>query len=395
MNFKKLLIVPIFLIVILVFLLAAVAFFPYTFTNVYRFPALKPFTGNEWYNPYADTSGKWHKANFHAHAIAWEGLTNGKLTPAQLDSVYRSLGYDFIGISDYHKITRAPDTKDEEFIPIYEHGYNIFKRHQQAIDAKEVVHFDYPLVQSLHHKQDIIERLRPTARLLAINHPEFLDGYPPEDFQYLSNYTHIEILNHYRTSLPQWDAALTAGYPAFGYGNDDSHDQRRADETGRFWTMVRSGSLLSNLILDALRKGNSIAVSGERGVVDNDLRYMRVDNDTLRLRLAAPADSIRLIGNNGEVLATFSRTDSLVYPLKKVRTYLRPEVYNPKTVFYLNPVIRTEGILPVYKPAKNAAFSFVVRIVAIAVYIFYLLLVYRLIVRMFRYTFNRSVVRII
>ncbi len=395
MSFKKLLLVPVFMVIILVLLVAALAFFPYIFTNVYKFPAMKPFSGNEWYNPYADTSGKWLKANFHAHAIAWEGMTNGKLTPAQLDSVYRSLGYDFVGISDYHKITRAPGIMDEEFIPIYEHGYSIFKRHQHPIGAKEVVHFDYPLFQSLHHKQDIIERLRPTSKLLAINHPEFSTGYSPEDFQYLSNYTHIEILNHYRTSLAQWDAALTAGYPAFGYGNDDSHDQRKEDETGKFWTMVRSPSLLSNLILDALRKGNSIAVAGKRGVVDNELRYLKVHGDTLRLHLAQPADSIRLVGNNGEALATFTTVDSVNFPIQKVRTYVRAEVYNKLTTFYLNPVIRTEGILPVYKPVKNAAFSFLVRIVALAVYISYLLMIYRLIVKMFRYTFNRSVVRII
>lgn len=395
MNFKKLLLVPVFIISILFLIVLAIAMFPYIFTNVYKFPAMKPFSGVEWYNPYADTSGKWFKANFHAHAQAWGGLTNGTLTPEQVDSVYKSLGYDFAGISDYHKITKSKNVKDDEFIPLYEHGLNVWKRHQHPIGAKEIVNFDYPLFQSLHHKQDIIERIRPTTKLLAINHPEFLEGYHPDDFQYLSNYTHIEILNHYRTSVHHWDAALSAGYPAFGYGNDDSHNQTRKDETGRYWTMVRAGSLLGNLIVDALRKGNSVAVKGNNAELDNELRYLRVENDSMKLKLTMPADSILLIGNYGEVLGSFAKTDSLVYPLKKVKTYLRTEVYNPKTTFFLNPLIRTDGILPTYKPVKNAAFSFVVRIVGIAVYAFYLVFIFRVIRKIYRYLMNKAVIRII
>ncbi|KAB2908615.1 MAG: hypothetical protein LC102_02530 [Ignavibacteriales bacterium] len=370
-------------------MLTALAFYPYIFTNIYKFPAIKPFSGGEWYNPYADTSGKWFKANFHAHAKAWSGLTNGKFVPNRLDSIYRSMGYDFIGISDYHKISKATDTPEEEFFPIYEHGLNIFKRHQQALDAKKIVNFDYPLFQTLHHKQDMIERMRPYSKLLAINHPEFMDAYPPDDFNYLSNYTHIEILNHFRTSLPQWDAALTAGYPAFGYGNDDSHDQSNKDETGRFWTMVRASSLLNNLILDGLRKGNSIAVKGDSGFVDNELRYLLIDGDSMRLKLQNPADSIRLISMNGSMVYTAVNSDSLSYFLQKVKGYLRAEIYNPKTSFFLNPLIRTNGILPAYKPVKNAAFSFVFRVVGLIIYLVYLVVAYKILTKMFKVIFRK------
>ncbi|GAB1349376.1 hypothetical protein MASR1M107_15900 [Ignavibacteriales bacterium] len=159
--------------------------------------------------------------------------------------------------------------------------------------------------------------------------------------------------------------------------------------------MVRAGSLLGNLIVDALRKGNSVAVKGNNAELDNELRYLRVENDSMKLKLTMPADSILLIGNYGEVLGSFAKTDSLVYPLKKVKTYLRTEVYNPKTTFFLNPLIRTDGILPTYKPVKNAAFSFVVRIVGIAVYAFYLVFIFRVIRKIYRYLMNKAVVRII
>jgi ABC-type sugar transport system permease subunit len=395
MKLKKLLLLPVYLLTVILLLFIAVAIYPYIFTNIYKFPNFKPFAGNDWYNPYADTSGKWLKANFHAHAKAWGGLTSGKLSESQLDSVYKGMRYDFIGVSNYYKISNIPGTKKEEFIPLYEHGINIWKRHQHPIAAKEVVYFDYPLFQTIHHKQDIIERLRSSSKLLAINHPEFLESYEIDDFQYLSNYTHIEILNHYRTSLAHWDMALTSGYPAFAYGNDDSHDQTNKNETGRFWTMVRSTSLLSDLMLDALKKGNTIAVSGENGEVDNELRFLKVESDTLRMKMTAPADSIIVIGNFGVTSNKITKSDSLVLPVKNFKTYLRIEVFNPKTVFYLNPIIRIDGSLPTYKPTKNAAFSFLVRIVAITFYAFFIIFIYRFIKRIYKNITDKEVVRIV
>lgn len=99
-----------------------------------------------------------------------------------------------------------------------------------------------------------------------------------------------------------------------------------------------------------LRKGNTIAVKGDRGVVDNELRYLGINNDTLKLKLSTFADSIVVIGNNGERLSGIPRSDSLAFSLTKLKAYVRLEVYNPKTTMFLNPVIRTEGILPIINP---------------------------------------------
>jgi hypothetical protein len=74
---------------------------------------------------------------------------------------------------------------------------------------------------------------------------------------------------------------------------------------------------------------------------------------------------------------------------------VRVEIYNPKTSMFLNPVIRTEGILPTYKPVKNAAFSFLVRIVGIALYAAFLLWILRYVRKTFRYYRNRNVIKIV
>jgi len=49
--------------------------------EIYNFQPAQKFAGSQLYNPYRNLSGEWQKTNFHAHAIAWGGFTNGKQPP--------------------------------------------------------------------------------------------------------------------------------------------------------------------------------------------------------------------------------------------------------------------------------------------------------------------------
>lgn len=92
---------------------------------------------------------------------------------------------------------------------------------------------------------------------------------------------------------------------------------------------------------------------------------------------------------NGSMVYTAVNSDSLSYFLQKVKGYLRAEIYNPKTSFFLNPLIRTNGILPAYKPVKNAAFSFVFRVVGLIIYLVYLVVAYKILTKMFKVIFRK------
>ncbi|MBI4649511.1 MAG: hypothetical protein HY738_23655, partial [Bacteroidia bacterium] len=198
---------------------------PFIFCPVYDFPAPSPFSGDNLWNPYQNMdSTLWWKANFQVQSDAWAGITSGRENPSQkIYELYKYLEYDIITISDYMKINdygkNAPP-----YIPVYEHGYNLFKVHQVCIGANKVCWFDYPLFQTKHNKQFIINLLRDND-LVALAHPAFVPySYSTNDMKYLCNYDCIEAMNHLKYSFSHWDSALSAGHPVFLLSDDDEHD---------------------------------------------------------------------------------------------------------------------------------------------------------------------------
>jgi len=279
-------------------------------------------------------------------------VTDGSGSGLEYYNAYQKMGYDIIGLSNYQEITPA-FPGDRLYVPVYEHGWNVWKRHHLCVGAREVVWLDYSLFQSLHHKQFIINRLKPTCDLLVINHPKFMWGFQPEDFTKLTGYDCIEVLNHYRRSFAHWDSALSAGHPAWIIGNDDTHDVTKRDETGRYWTMINSIHDNSFSIIGSLGNGNAYGVSGWDGFMDNGLKSVSIDGKKITVRCDSIADEIMFIGQNGIRKGGFKNAKTAYYHFRDNDTYIRTEIVSPKTTMYLNPVFRTEGQLPVYRADIN------------------------------------------
>ncbi len=216
-------------------LVGALVALPYCFGPIYQFPEPRPFSGPVWHNPYASVAGTWQRANFHAHGRAWGGLTNGQQSSAEIVRRYRALGYSVPGVSNYHQIA-ALDGVDT--LPLYEHGYNIAKRHQLAIGARSVAWYDLLLWQSLSHQQFIIDRVHSSAELVALSHPPTRDAYADGGLHYLTGYELIEVANGLHTAEAPWDAALSSGRAVWALGNDDTHDLNDPQRTGAAWTMI-------------------------------------------------------------------------------------------------------------------------------------------------------------
>ena len=183
----------------------------YTNTTIYDFPEAKVFQGDKVYNPYKNLPDSNYRANFHAHSIAWKTVTNGHNTEKDLYDGYTEEGYDIVGISNYHKISDYAESRSELYVPVYEHGYNIFKSHCLALNPDGPSYFDYPLFQTTSHQQKIIENLRAKNAIVAMAHPKFGGGRSFDDMKTLVNYDFTEVLNHYRSSDEYWDEALSAG----------------------------------------------------------------------------------------------------------------------------------------------------------------------------------------
>lgn len=314
------------------------ALLPYCFSAVYDFPAAEPFTGDSLYNPYSSIP-HFVKANFHAHATAYKGVTDGHTSEHEMYSAYKAMNYDIVGISNYQTIDTT-FRHDSGYIPLYEHGYNLFKRHHIALGAREVSYWDYLLFQTIDQKQDMLKRLSSTTRAVAIAHPKFRGSFDPEDFTRLTDYTCIEVLNHYRTSAEAWDSALSSGYAAWILADDDTHDSRSDGETGVCWTMIATSSPQQDSVIHAIQNGRMYGVSGKHGMNVNTLRSVSTNGMECSFTFGHAADSILLIGQNGTIHRKFYRSDSARYTFGSQDTYIRAMVCTGEHTMWLNPIIR-------------------------------------------------------
>lgn len=316
---------------------------PYIIFPVYHFPQPTPFAGDSLYNPYAGAHGRWWKANFHAHAHAWGGLTAGQHSGAEVVRFYRKMGYDIAGLSNYMSINgRRPG--DPDFIPIYEHGYNVWKVHQLVIGASRVTWLDFPFGQTLSEKQYMLDRLEKAGGVIAVAHPWLRNGYPVSQLRYLTNYPLMEVVRQGHAGVDRYDAALSAGHLSWVIGDDDSHNIDDPNNTGLSWTMVRAPSLHRTDILAALRAGHTYAVRGRHGANDIELRDVALHGDTLTVTTDPGALAFRFVGQGGAVLKLVHDSMQASYVVRPSDTYVRTVVLTPHTRMYLNPIVRWNGV---------------------------------------------------
>ena len=349
---------------IILIVVISVLIYPYVQSRHYQFPEPAPFTGNSIYNPYGEMSGKWLKANFHAHTRAWGGLTNGKQTSKEITDFYKGqLHYDIACISNYESIDPYLPVEDPRFIPVYEHGLNPFKTHQLVIGAKKPDYYEMMLGQSRDNKQYILERLSEQAPFVTLNHPTMRDSYSGSDLRYLSGYDLIEVFNNPRDAQEKWDAALSSGKLCWALGDDDTHDITRDYEVGKSWTMINATSDKAEDVYSALKRGSIYAAKGNGAVNAHQLTEVKVNGNDIMIRLDGKADEIRLIGQNGQTRKTVNATDSIAYTFVPEDSYIRAVIIYKDLTICLNPFLRyTSGELPVnkmtavYAPVKTTLF---------------------------------------
>lgn len=324
----------------------------------FRYPEPTPFSGDYFYNPYDSLNGRWYKANFHAHAHAWGGITNGHQSGEEIQSLYRKMGYDLPYLSDYFSINDQQPWHEKRFMPVYEHGINIHKSHRLAIGSEDVDFFDVMLFQNQDIRQYLIKRLKQTTPVVCINHPSMKHSHPQKMMRYLSGYECLEVLNSFRVATNHWDEALSAGKPVWILANDDCHDLRKDHKISKSWTMVQAPNDDRASILEALKLGRTYGVKrlndtmpraqllGEdwRRKSLNVLTSMQVTHDTLRVNLTKEMDTVRLMGQGGEVRWQAEQVSYIEYPIQMEDTYLRVEASTSDMAYYFNPIVRYNGV---------------------------------------------------
>lgn len=318
---------------------------PYILAPAYGFSQPASFSGPRLWNPYAAARGRWWKANFHAHSRAWDGLTAGHSSVADVHRMYRKLGYDIVGVSNYQQIDGGRLT-DPDFIPIYEHGYNVRKVHELVIGAKRVTWLDFPFGQTLSNKQYVLDRLNQAGGIVAIAHPWLRNGYPASQLRYLTDYTLMEVARQGHVGTRHWDAALSAGHLSWIIADDDEHDLNPDHDVGVSWTMVMAPSERRTDVLAALRAGHTYGVVGRRGANDILVRDVALHEDTLIVRTDPGAHLFRFVAQGGVLRKAVSDSMQARYVIQPKDSYIRVEIVTPHTRIYLNPVVRYAGTDP-------------------------------------------------
>lgn len=332
--------------------LVVLAALPYACSSLYHFPDPHPFSGSAVFNPYAGLTTDWQRANLHAHGMAWNGLTNGAQADADIVQHYKRIGYSVTGISNYQHISAHDGVASP---PIYEHGYNLTKNHQLAIGAERVTWFDFPLWQSLHNKQYVINRVGETAALVAIVHPKSRDAYTTDDLHQLTGYQLLEVANGPFPADDAWDATLSSGHPVWAIANDDTHDVNDDVRSGRAWTMINAPSPEAPDIISALRAGRSYAVlrfADGPPTMDTRLTDVRFADGRLSVSFQGEPSTILFIGQDGSIKKMAENVTTADYAFQDTDTYIRTELRSPRVVLYLNPIFRYDGVT---LPAQVAA----------------------------------------
>jgi len=319
----------------------------YFFCPRFSFKNLNPFSGKAIYNPYESTSSDhWVKCNFHAHTRAWNGITNGKGTPADVYHAYDSMNYTVHCVSNYQMIDSTL-SHIPGYIPAYEHGYNLFKTHQLVLGSHKICWLDYFFPQTLSNKQHILNYLSSDSNnVVIVNHPSLRNSYSASDFEYLTNYNCIEVLRPKAISLEEWDSALSHGRPVFIVGDDDVHDVFSRGQIGKMCTWINVTEINEKTILNALKTGKCYGMMIGNSTKELPLlKLFKINHDTISVEISKVAQEISFIGQNGRLITSYSNTSTAHYILEPEDHYVRPVItFSDNTKIFLNPAFRYDGI---------------------------------------------------
>ena len=369
----------------------------YLITPRYQFKAGQPFHGEYLYNPYQHMDpNQWKQCNFHCHSRRYMGITNGRMSKEKdIDSVYRALGYDHYGISDYMSINLHGSDRPD-YIPTYEHGYGFFRKtHQLCLGAETVLWMDFPFFQSLEMKQHMLNVIQQHTRFAIPAHASFTNGYKVNEMRYLSGYRLLEVGNPYGCAFDHWDAALSTGHRVYGIGDDDTHNALNPNEVGKFFTMINTRDMVADSLLDALERGCAYTVGFHPHYdepFETKVEKMHTElfhltrcelvGDTLFVETDAPEIQLaEFIGQDGKVLKSMGWCDQAWYVIQPEDTYVRVtlKVHN-LTSFYLNPITRHSTPIPTDQ--STAEINWPQTILFYAVYVLIIIiLIYRIIKR--------------
>lgn len=323
----------------------------------YDFAPAEPFSGADIFNPYANFTPdtEWKRTTLHTHTRVEGPLNECDFNADEVWAKYLDFGYDIVGISNHNEIT--PHPSKEQDIRIYEHGYNMRNFHKLVIGTERVNRFDalYPLFPSQAQWQ--LDMLRGESELLQLNHPSRSALLDSAMLSRIGGYDIMELSGYYEfLENIHWDWALSAGRYSFATLNDDLHYPDRSSRFAIRCSYLGAENTTKEDIIAALKSGCYYSVRiPDYGAGDWELKRQKnmelpevtnigLRGDTIYMKLSAPAEQIRVIGQNHTLLSRAMHSDSIAYAMQADDAYARIVASYPDSLIIMsNPFARYDS----------------------------------------------------
>ena len=279
-----------------------------------RMPGAQLGGDMEFANPF-EAEGNWYRGNLHIHTTESDGIH----TPDQAARLYRDRGYDFICISDHHRVTSVKNKpEDLLIIPGAEMGRGPV--HVVGVDVS--AGFDAQGMKL----QEVIDRINGQRGMAIIAHP-YWSAITSAELAGAQGYAGFEIFNNVCNNIKgkgystvHFDEVLQSGKRILGFASDDTHCEK--DLFGGC-IMVKARSLEKECIMDSLRKGLFYSSTGM------SISGLEVKEGKITISCQA-SESVNFVGYGfmgnlvcAEAGATLTRAE---YQVKGTEKYLRIEI---------------------------------------------------------------------
>ena len=222
-----------------------------------------------------DASGVWLKGNLHAHTTE----SDGHVEPGPRVAQYRERGYDFLCLSDHHRITRVSGVPVPEGMTLIQgaeihpdnpfggQGYHLLAYNMtDDVDAQRMP------------PQHVIDAVREQGGSVWLAHPHWNGINVRRDVTPLTGLAGIEVFNTICQRMGRGEAGIIwddwmdhAGHPLPAIANDDCHgNPAHGDDLFQGWSMVRAAERTPQAIVAALERGASYCTTGP------EIRSLRV-----------------------------------------------------------------------------------------------------------------------
>lgn len=251
--------------------------------------------------------GNWFRGNLHCHTT----LSDGPRDPATTIERYRSLGHDFLSITD-HRINGAKWKKEnKDFLVLGGSELHPVVPWSGRYYHLVAPHLDEDFPVGLATDRSIVDALNElTSRGVPffIGHPYWC-GHDLHDLLPLAPHAlGIEVYN-FRCgrigrahSGAQWDDLLTRNMALSGIATDDTHAPH---EIGRARTVVKALELTTDAVMEALAAGAFYASTGpaiEDVSLDNGMLCVRTEPVAAVLFIATAPRGGSVLAEPGETI---------------------------------------------------------------------------------------------